>query len=106
MIWLGGYIIKTIWKYTLKLCDTQIISVPKMRDALQNIDYLWAQPLHIGQQNNLPTLWFKVDTDLPKVDIEIRIAGTGHEIPPEEQFEYIGTSICDLFVWHIFARVL
>ena len=52
----------------------------------------------------LPCLWVEVDDALPATEQHLfKVYGTGQEIEePEEERHYVGTAICDEFVWHVF----
>ena len=97
---------RTIWKYTLQIGGRQIISVPRRYSEEISATLLWSNPVHVSVQDNQPVLWFDVDTDYPRVDVEILLIGTGQETPQDSEWKYVGTSVCDPFVWHIYARVI
>ena len=101
----GGGSVKTVWKYTLEILDTQTVRIPSLSNFENEHGLIWGQVLHVGQQNNIPTLWLMVDTDRPERNVEMRIVGTGQECPDPIDWDYIGTSVCDPFVWHIFAKL-
>lgn len=97
---------KTIWKYPLQLRDVQTIKVPSLSNFEDDHGLIWGQVLHIGQQDGIPTLWMMVDSERDPREIEIRIIGTGHECPNSLDYDYLGTTICEPFVWHIFSKLL
>ena len=60
--------------------------------------------IHVGCQEPEKVSFWTIVT-LPN-DLErrhFRIFGTGYSIP--EGYEYIGTTLDDLFVWHLFEKV-
>ena len=71
---------KTIYKYELELTDWQMWTMPE-----------GAEILCVQIQQGKPCLWVLEDTDRPPCARWIRLFGTGHEIPPDEDLEYIGT---------------
>lgn len=80
---------KTIHKYVIDITCKQTIQVPDN-----------AVPLCFQLQNGVPCLWCKVDTEQPMKELNLFIAGTGHNI--EAHWAYIGTIQKDGFVWHLF----
>lgn len=89
---------KTIWKYELKITDTQLLEIPKD-----------AEILSVQFQLGILCLWVLVN---PKNDLEertIEVFGTGHNVQCDMGIErkYIGTvqdPAMDL-VWHVFERI-
>jgi hypothetical protein len=85
---------KTIWKYTLNVTDTQSIEVPMM-----------AQILTAQLQNKELQLWMLVDSEEEGSEyITIRVYGTGHSIN-EENLEYINTFQEGSLVFHVFKEL-
>lgn len=87
-----------IYKYKLPR-DGQVVKVD---------DYV-IEWLHVGVQDDFPTVWAVVDVDIPKGQriSEIVAWGTGWELPDEVWMdcEYIGT--CEDrygYVWHYFVE--
>lgn len=71
---------KTIWKFPLAVTGVQVVSIP-----------LPAQVLTIQPQGtDSVCLWAEVDPEGQRTDVEILIAGTGHELP-ERRMRYINT---------------
>jgi hypothetical protein len=68
---------KTIWKFTLKTTDEQVIEMPR-----------GAKLLTVQMQDNRPQLWALVDSVKPNEQRTIATFGTGN---PAEDGEYIGT---------------
>lgn len=97
---------KTIWKYSLELLPFQTLQVPALSNQSGEYKYIWGQVMHVGQQNDIPALWLLVDTEAPVRNIDISIVGTGQECPDLGEWDYLGTSFCGSFVWHVFARIL
>lgn len=71
---------KTIWKFPLKVADTQVIDIPMPADILT-----------IQMQGETPCLWALVNPDAEEKAIKaIAIFGTGHPLP-DRAMTYIGT---------------
>lgn len=87
---------ETIWKYELEVIDTQEIFIPNGFEVLA-----------IKTQHGKPCLWARVDPERSKLNAEIRIHGTGHDVP-ETTGKYLGTfQIHDgELVFHVFIRGL
>ena len=85
--------IKTIWKYELKITDSQWIAVPDK-----------AKPLYVAMQGNNLCVWMLVDPTQSDVDMYVRIVGTGHSISDKEinSLYYLGSVQERMFVWHLF----
>lgn len=64
-----------------------------------------AEILSIQYQAGVPTIWAIIDTDNEKVNRELYVFGTGHDIPETtDPLKYLAT-IQDPgmgFVWHVF----
>lgn len=90
---------KVIWKQALDIVDVQTISIPE-----------GAEVLSCAIQENLPTIWFLLDTD-PVPVMKGRtffICGTGRVFDAyEAPLKFIGTCHDDRLglVWHIFEMV-
>ena len=87
---------KTIWKYTLKLTDIQIIPMPKGTEILS-----------AHKQGNEICIWMLVHTTNSEDDYEdriIEITITGNPIVNDPR-KFIGTVVFPVFVWHIFERL-
>lgn len=86
----------TIWKFPLETTDAQRIQVPSRNRILT-----------VQMQGNTPCIWAAVDADSPKEEMEIRIHGTGHELPQDAgSYAYIGTyQLHNGLVFHVF-RIL
>ncbi len=94
---------KTIYKYPLKLVDTQRIKIPKGSVVIS------AQV-----QDGVICLWAEVDTDKPLVEPLVYVVGTGQPLPEQEcwfdgdeqHFNlYIDTVQLNGFVWHIYVEI-
>lgn len=85
---------KTVWKYKLRLTDTQTIEVPKGGEILS------AQ----SQYGDI-CLWVLLDPDSAKERREIEIYGTGNPIHDAER-KFIGTVQLHggSLVFHVFER--
>ena len=89
---------KTIWKYGLKMVDSQEINMPE-----------GAEILTVQTQFDMPCIWALVD---PKAKIEQRffvIYGTGHDIYFDMgvKRKYIGTFqiMKGAGIYHLFERI-
>ena len=84
---------KTIHKYPIKTIDEQQVSMP-----------IGAQILCVQEQNDVLTLWARVDDSQNKEARQICVYGTGHEVN-EYDLAYIGT-VQDFsgLVWHVFEN--
>jgi hypothetical protein len=70
---------RTVWKFDLETVDEQTISVPK-----------GAQFLSLQMQHGKPRIWALVDPNAREYPVDIRIAGTGHELP-DSPGNFLGT---------------
>lgn len=61
--------------------------------------------LSVGQDHKRDNcLWVEVDPSKASVPVTVAIVGTGHEIPDDDQFRFVGT-ICDgPMRWHVFVK--
>ena len=88
---------KTIFKYPLKIQDSQDISIPE-----------GAEFLSVMEQNNLPVVYFLVDPSRDQFPLEFILLGTGHPFQEDylEGCLYLGTVSTHngQLVWHIFAE--
>lgn len=91
----------TVWKYTLKITDEQIIKLPEV-----------AEPLSVQMQRDSLVMWWLVETDPQKlptgegVDVEVIICGTGKPVPEDcRHGKYVGTvQVTDTFVIHVWVK--
>lgn len=86
---------KTIWKYPLRVEQSQIIEMPH-----------GAELLSIQLQGDQPMLWALVDPHNSKATRAILMYGTGWEMPGgmSLQLIYIDTVQIGALVWHYFDR--
>jgi hypothetical protein len=92
---------KTIWKFKMKIDDTQVILMPKGTEILS-----------IGLQNNEPVIWALVNSKEPdKEPKQFEMFGTGHSVPCDIGIDrkFLGT-IQPIengfsFAFHIFERI-
>ena len=68
-----------IWKDVLPLDLVVTLRLPK-----------GARILHVGEQNNIPYLWYLCDPSAPDTDRHFRVVGTGWNVA-ESNLVYIGT---------------
>lgn len=83
---------RTIYKYPLVL-GMNVFALPS-----------GATVKAVGQQTGTVTLWAEVFTDNEPEKRAFFVYGTGHAIPPG--FEYVGTALCDPFVWHVYEQAM
>ena len=83
----------TIWKYQLDICDNQFLQMPN-----------GAKILNVQIQQETVQLWACVDQEQTLVSREIRIHGTGHNVPNHDKLKYISTfqSHDEKLVFHVF----
>jgi len=79
-----------IWKYPLEVERHQMVVMPK-----------GAVLLAFQTQKGQLALWASVDPDAPKVQRDLSVVGTGHDLPGGKQ-SYIGTAQTGSLVWHLF----
>lgn len=80
---------KTIWKYPLKIEQLNYISVPKGYESLC-----------VQMQDEVPTLWIKVESSNEPEQVVIETYGTGH--PIFNDGKYLGTYQVSNLVFHVF----
>ena len=83
-----------IWKFPLEVKPSQTIEMP-----------IGADLLYVDQQNGQLCLWASVDTEVPTEKVTFRVYGTGQEIKGEEGLHYLGTTLAQGFVWHVFEEL-
>lgn len=90
---------RTIWKFELRVTDTQKISMPEGAEIL----HVTGQNINNHLDVVRPMLWARVDPDAPMAKRLIAVCGTGNPCPgPNDGWHYAGTAICPPFVWHVF----
>ena len=70
----------TIWKYNLIVNDEQYLQMPK-----------GAKILSAQVQHGAIAIWVMVDPRKPKVERNIQMAGTGHDLSERIMGDFIGT---------------
>lgn len=87
----------TIWKFPLKLTDSQDVEMP-----------LGARILSVAEQHGVICMWALINPhpEVGRASRQINIIGTGHPAVYEYDADYIGTVLTcgGDFVWHVFAR--
>lgn len=83
-----------IHKYELAIKHEQSIMTPAICELL-----------HAGEQRGKLCLWAMVDAESPKVQMRVRVIGTGHPIHHSHGWRYIDTVIMHdgELVWHVFV---
>lgn len=84
----------TIWKFSVSIQDTLIITMPKN-----------ARILDLQVQDNQATIWVLVNPGNEKEERRFRIIGTGDPLPQEIALDYIGTIQMPPLVWHLFEEM-
>ena len=88
---------KTIHKYQLNYGITSL-QLPQ-----------GAIPIHADLQQDVPTLWVEVDTQMPLIHYNIHIVGTGHQmaesISPSTRLSHVSTFQEGGLVWHIYYQL-
>lgn len=86
---------KTIWKFELETTDYQAIDVPA-----------GFQFLKLDTQYSKPVFWALVNSENPKVRLEIRIVGTGHPASIGNTYSYLGSYQLEggALVFHAFGK--
>ena len=85
---------KTIWKWELRVKETQVINMPS-----------GAEVLSIQTQQGRPVLWALVNEDNPLTSRTFATYGTGF-IMPENPGKYIGSyqNKLETLVFHVFEQ--
>jgi hypothetical protein len=83
-----------ILKYPLEVTDEQEVTIPHP-----------ATVLSVQLQGDQICLWALTDPEGAPVKRIIRFFGTGHTIPSDEDFSYLGTVQEPPFVWHVLAKI-
>ena len=85
---------KKIYKYQLEPEENQILSLPED-----------AKFIYTGMQKEKITIWVVIESMNRLRDYDIKIIGTGWNIPDYDSLRYIGTvQMITGFVWHIFYK--
>lgn len=82
-----------IYKFRLEITNFQEVEMPE-----------GAEILSVQNQSNYVTLWALCDGDRAVARRGIWIYGTGHQIDPLSELDYIGTvqQFDGTLVWHVF----
>lgn len=89
-----GLDVQTIWKYPLKITDTQVVTMPK-----------GAEILSAQMQGDGLCVWAKVDSGEPSEDVMFFVHGTGHGLTSPEA-KYLDTFQMrgGTLVFHVFYK--
>ena len=94
---------RTIWKFPLKIIETQVIAMPGIFLKGDRNVITKGNVLKVGVMNNEAFIWAMVDNDAPQVIRMIHMIWTGG--PCDCLYEdYVGTIVCDGLVYHVFAE--
>ena len=79
-------------------------TVLKMEDEQEILVTEGAEFLHAQMQHDLFCIWYRLDTDRPRRNRRIFVAGTGHPAPATAQ--HVGTLFLSggTYVFHVFAE--
>ena len=84
---------KTIWKFPLTYRNRFSLSMPVGAEVIS---------AGLDPQGAL-CIWAIVDPDASKESREVRIIGTGGQVPSSELLgNFVGTVCADPYMWHIF----
>lgn len=84
-------IMRTIYKYPIKITDEQEIPMPAD-----------AEVLHVGlDPQGTPCLWAMVETDKPVEPVSVLVFGTGGPVA-FESLRHVGSFVQISCVWHVF----
>jgi hypothetical protein len=88
--------IRTIWKYPLKITDEQTIDIPA-----------YGEILSVQVQDSTPCIWVLVNPIVETEPRHFEIYGTGNpfEVDLGEHREFIGTFQQDGGVWYLFEKI-
>jgi hypothetical protein len=93
----------TIHKYELKFSHALEMELGTVtKGGQRTLHILHVAPDPKGQ----PCIWCLVDTDLPKIQAEVYIVGTGQRAGFSDHVKYVGTFQSAENVWHIFVKNL
>ena len=87
---------KTIWKFKLELMTSQTLKMPHAHRILRVSTQF--------PDDDTMFLWAEVEPKTLLIPVDLRIVGTGHDVP--EDHEYVGSCITQggAFVWHVYVR--
>lgn len=65
--------------------------------------YEGAEIIRVGlDPRGVSCIWAIVDTQMPRINFDIYIMGTGQQLPDVKGLTYIGSFNADEYVWHVF----
>jgi hypothetical protein len=81
-------------------------TVHKYQFPIQDEFKLWlygyVQVVHVGLQDDIPTMWTEIDSTGEAREHSFRVFGTGHKIPDDLRGHHVGTFMQAQFVWHLY----
>lgn len=89
---------KRIFKYALSIADQVVLWIPKNHKLLST-----------GQDPySMLCVWAEIDENETVSEYRrFRIIGTGNPMPPDmDQFQFVGSVLQDVFMWHIYAEIV
>lgn len=81
---------KAIYKYPIKIADTQILDMPVGADIIS-----------LQMQNGIITIWAIIDIEASLMPVKIRIFGTGIHYS-DLVLRHIGSIQDGDYIWHVF----
>ena len=85
----------TVWKFPLSYLDQFSLEVP-----------FGSEFIYFDMQGGIPTVWALVNSDNSTQRRSLWMAGTGHELPADHNYNHIGSCIDTNtgLVWHLFEE--
>ncbi len=81
---------KTVWKFTIKIEDEQIVMMPPR-----------AEIIHVGlDPSGQPCVWAKAERSRNPVERLLFLTGTGSDVP-DAATRHLGSFNHGPFVWHV-----
>ena len=86
---------RTIWKYTLRVTDEQVIEAPEGAVALS-----------VAMQGEALVLWMEVSPNRQPTRYRVYVRGTGHPLGAASRADvrYVGTTQEGALVWHVYVE--
>ena len=89
-----------IVKYELQTSENKML----MDESIIGI-HTYSKILKVGRDpSGVLCIWASADIFQPKIETCIRIVGTGQETPPKDDWTYLDSVVCGVFVWHVFIE--
>jgi hypothetical protein len=62
--------------------------------------------LYVGTQRGSLCCWIEANTSRLEETVTLSVTGTGHPSPDKRGVDYVGSAVCDPFVWHVWMHIL